>query len=128
MTTGVFHPGGDIRGGCLTARIPAGSLLGSGRYVRIYQGGRPGRAGDGVLGPLPQALQRFGVAERDGSLQARAGLHPGQIHDRIDQAGPAARGVCPDEGCSDVRTVPSACSTAVTPAAATVWSPSLTSA
>ncbi len=40
-----------------------------GRYVRIHQGGRAGRARDGVLGPFPQPFQRFGVAERQGRLQ-----------------------------------------------------------
>ena len=34
---------------------------------------------------LPQPLEQFGIAKRDRGLQARAGLHPGQTHHRIDQ-------------------------------------------
>ena len=56
--------------------------------------------------PLPQPLQRFGVAERDGRLQSRAVLHLGQVHHRAAQAGPAARGRVPGCGSSEVRTVP----------------------
>ena len=41
--------------------------------------------------PLPQPLEQFGIAERDGRLQACAGPHLGQIHHGIDQARPPAR-------------------------------------
>jgi Large-conductance mechanosensitive channel, MscL len=43
-------------------------------------------------------VKQFGVTERDGSLQARTALHLGQVHDRIDQPGPAARGRVPGRG------------------------------
>ena len=36
-------------------------------------------------------LEQFGLAERDGRLQARARPHLGQIHHGIDQARPPAR-------------------------------------
>jgi hypothetical protein len=43
-----------------------------------------------VVGPLPQALQRLGVTERDGRLQVAALLHLGRVQHGIDQAGPPA--------------------------------------
>ena len=72
------------------------------------------------IGPLPQALQRLGIAEGDGGFQARARLHLGQIHDGIDQARPAARGHMPGRRMQRCRAVPSASLEAVTSAAATV--------
>ena len=36
-------------------------------------------------------LQGLGIAERDRCLQARAVAHLGQVHDRVDQAGPGSR-------------------------------------
>jgi hypothetical protein len=45
--------------------------------------------------PLPQPLEQFRIAERDGSLQARARLHLGQIHHHIDQARTPARSEMP---------------------------------
>jgi hypothetical protein len=79
----------------LPIRLLAGVWFAVRRYVRIYQRGRAGRTRDRVVCPLPQAPQRFGVAERDSGLQMGAVLHLGQIHDRIDQARPAARGDMP---------------------------------
>jgi hypothetical protein len=64
---------------------------------RVHQRGRVGRAGGRVIGPLPQALQRFTVTERDGGFQPYAGLHLGQIHHGINQARAAARSNMP--GC-----------------------------
>jgi hypothetical protein len=40
---------------------------------------------------LPQAPGQFSAAERDGGLQARARLHPGQIHHGSRTAGPCRR-------------------------------------
>jgi hypothetical protein len=76
-------------------RLLTGSRLACWRYVRVHQRGRAGRTGDRVLGPLPKALQRLTIAERDSGFQACAGLHLGQIHDGIDQARPPARGNMP---------------------------------
>jgi len=42
-----------------------------------------------------QPPEQFSIAERDRGLQARARLHLGQIHHRIDQARPPARGDMP---------------------------------
>jgi len=65
---------------------------------RVHQRGRAGRARDGVLGPLPQPLQRLSVAERDGGLQPDAGPHLGQVQHRIDQGGPEAAAGLPCDG------------------------------
>jgi hypothetical protein len=108
------------RAGRPAARFLTGFGLACRRYARVHQRGRAGRMGDRVLGPLPQALQRLAIAERDGGFQARAGLHLGQIHDGIDQVARPPGTTCPDAACSDVRAVPPAPLGAVTSAAATV--------
>jgi hypothetical protein len=78
--------------------VAAGLRAGGRRYARVEQRGRAGRAGHGVLGPLPQSLERLAVAERDGGFQSGARLHLGQVHDRVDQARPAARRDVPGRG------------------------------
>jgi hypothetical protein len=58
------------------------------RHVRIEQRGAAGCPQDRVVGALPEALDRLGVAVRDGRLHPVARLDLGQAHDLIDQRGP----------------------------------------
>jgi hypothetical protein len=44
------------RSGCPALRLLAGFRGARGRYIPIHQGGRPSRAGDRLVGPLPQPL------------------------------------------------------------------------
>ena len=81
-----------------TPSSPASWGLVRPRHGGVDQRRGPGRAGGDLIGPLPQALQRFAVAERDRGLQPRAFPDLGQVHDGVDQARPAARRDVPGRG------------------------------
>jgi hypothetical protein len=101
-------------------RAAAALLAGRAGYVRVQQRGAASRARDRIAGPLPQPLGQFGVAERDGRLQAGARLHLAQIHHGIDQARWLPGGTCPGAAGSQTRAVPAASWQVITAAVAIV--------
>jgi hypothetical protein len=69
-------------------RLAGGTALGSGFAAGldagVQEGGGAGGAGIRIVGPLPEAFEGLGVAERDGGLQPGAVLDFGKVHDGVD--------------------------------------------
>ena len=115
------------RSGCPALRLLAGFRGARGRYVAIHQGGRPGRAV--TVPPVRSRSRSSDSASPSGTVASRRepACTSGRSMTASTRLARLPGGVWPEEGSSEVRTVPSEPSRGVTSAAATVSPSSLTS-